>query len=135
MRSCVSAPAGNWPLVRTVAGLGTPGGEVSPTTWNLITALARPIIEDEDGTGQTILVEAFSTVTNASAANLPLLFTDGSVEIGCEPAETPANHSASQNRADGVLVTWNAISGPGDLAGLSLEERARQLARVHSASR
>ena len=39
-----------WPIVRTVAGLGTPGGEVSPATWNLITALARPVIEDQDGT-------------------------------------------------------------------------------------
>lgn len=38
-----------WPLVREVAGLGTPGGAVSARTWDLIVSLARPVVEDQDG--------------------------------------------------------------------------------------
>ncbi len=38
-----------WPVVREVAGLGSPVGAVSQNTWDLITALGRPVIAEADG--------------------------------------------------------------------------------------
>lgn len=38
-----------WPVLREVAGLGSPSGAVSSNSWDLITALARPDVRDEDG--------------------------------------------------------------------------------------
>ena len=37
-----------WPIVREVAALGSPTGDVSANTWNLITGLARPVVHDAD---------------------------------------------------------------------------------------
>ena len=37
-----------WPIVREVAALGSPNGEISPGTWSLITELARPVVHDAD---------------------------------------------------------------------------------------
>lgn len=37
-----------WPIVREVAALGSPNGEISTGTWNLITELARPVVHDTD---------------------------------------------------------------------------------------
>ena len=37
-----------WPIVREVAALGSPTGDVSTSTWSLITALARPVVHDAD---------------------------------------------------------------------------------------
>ena len=37
-----------WPIVREVAALGSPTGDVSVKTWNLITGLARPVVHDAD---------------------------------------------------------------------------------------
>lgn len=37
-----------WPIVREVAALGSPAGDVSTDTWNLITALARPVVHESD---------------------------------------------------------------------------------------
>ncbi len=39
-----------WPILHEIASLGSPGGEISKGTWNLITALARPVVRDTDGT-------------------------------------------------------------------------------------
>lgn len=39
-----------WPIVREVAGLGSPGGRVHERTWSLITELARPVVREQDGT-------------------------------------------------------------------------------------
>jgi len=38
-----------WPILRDVADLGSPSGEISGDNWNLITALARPVVRDADG--------------------------------------------------------------------------------------
>jgi hypothetical protein len=38
-----------WPIVREVAALGSPNGEVGTHTWNLITGLSRPVVRDENG--------------------------------------------------------------------------------------
>ncbi|MCB0924823.1 MAG: hypothetical protein KDB50_09845 [Mycobacterium sp.] len=38
-----------WPILREVVALGSPRGSVSSTTWELITALARPTVRDSDG--------------------------------------------------------------------------------------
>jgi len=38
-----------WPVLREVAALGSPNGDVSEETWNLITELARPAVTDSDG--------------------------------------------------------------------------------------
>ena len=37
-----------WPILRDVAALGSPAGEVSAATWDLITGLARPVVRDAD---------------------------------------------------------------------------------------
>lgn len=37
-----------WRIVREVAALGSPDGEISTGTWNLITELARPVVHDTD---------------------------------------------------------------------------------------
>ncbi|MDQ1320709.1 MAG: hypothetical protein QG655_1952 [Actinomycetota bacterium] len=39
-----------WPILREVVSLGSPGGNISSATWELITALARPTVRDSDGT-------------------------------------------------------------------------------------
>lgn len=38
-----------WRTVREVASLGSPGGEISARTWDLITALVRPVVRGDDG--------------------------------------------------------------------------------------
>ena len=38
-----------WPILREVAGLGSPDGKLSDNAWTLITALARPVVRDSDG--------------------------------------------------------------------------------------
>ena len=45
----VGPDAALWSVVREVAGLGSPSGVVSQKTWDLITALARPVVTDSDG--------------------------------------------------------------------------------------
>lgn len=38
-----------WSLLRDIASLGSPGGNVSEAIWELITALARPVVRNDDG--------------------------------------------------------------------------------------
>jgi hypothetical protein len=38
-----------WPIIREVAALGSPDGQVGTHTWNLITGLSRPVVREEDG--------------------------------------------------------------------------------------
>lgn len=38
-----------WPILREVATLGSPDGDISENTWNLITDLARPVVRDSEG--------------------------------------------------------------------------------------
>ncbi|MGB0970758.1 MAG: hypothetical protein ACPGVG_07330 [Mycobacterium sp.] len=39
-----------WRILRDVAALGNPNGEIGYNAWNLISALARPVVRDSDGT-------------------------------------------------------------------------------------
>ncbi len=45
----VGPDAALWRIVREVATLGSPTDSIGPNTWNLITALARPVVRDQDG--------------------------------------------------------------------------------------
>jgi hypothetical protein len=45
----VGPDAALWPIVREVAALGSPNGDLSENAWNLITALIRPVVQDADG--------------------------------------------------------------------------------------
>ena len=51
----VGPDAALWPIVRTVAELGSPNGEISSSTWDLITNLIRPVVREGDGTEFTRL--------------------------------------------------------------------------------
>jgi hypothetical protein len=46
----VGPSAALWDVLREVVALGSPNGVVSQGTWDLITALARPVVREEDGT-------------------------------------------------------------------------------------
>jgi hypothetical protein len=45
----VGPDAALWPILREVAALGSPNGELSDNAWALITALVRPVVRDSDG--------------------------------------------------------------------------------------
>lgn len=45
----VGPNAALWRILREVASLGAPNGEISSAAWNLITSLARPVVRDRDG--------------------------------------------------------------------------------------
>jgi hypothetical protein len=51
----VGPDAALWRIVRKVAALGSASGEISAATWDLITALVRPVVRDSDGTQFTRL--------------------------------------------------------------------------------
>jgi len=46
----VGPDAALWRIVRKVATLGSADGEISSATWDLITALVRPVVRESDGT-------------------------------------------------------------------------------------
>ena len=45
----VGPDAALWPILRDIAALGSPAGEISNHTWSLITALIRPVVRDSEG--------------------------------------------------------------------------------------
>lgn len=51
----VGPGAALWPIVRKVADLGSPNGQISSSTWDLITNLIRPVVRESDGTEFTRL--------------------------------------------------------------------------------
>ena len=51
----VGPDAALWRILREVASLGSPTGEISSTTWDLITGLIRPVVREKDGTEFTRL--------------------------------------------------------------------------------
>ena len=51
----VGPDAALWRIVRKVATLGSPNGEISSATWDLITGLVRPVVRESDGTQFTRL--------------------------------------------------------------------------------
>lgn len=69
-----------WPLLRKVAGLGSPNGDISEKTWNLITGLARPVVTDSDGTQFTRLRGvAMGTPMVPVLANLAVIPMDDAI--------------------------------------------------------
>ena len=46
----VGPDAALWRILREVASLGSPNGEIGSTTWDLITGLIRPVVRESDGT-------------------------------------------------------------------------------------
>lgn len=55
---------------------------------------------------------AISSAAGIMAEAIPVSFTDGRVHVGCTPAETPANVSATQGQSDAVVITWSAVADP-----------------------
>jgi len=51
----VGPNAALWRILREVASLGSPTGEIGSTTWDLITGLIRPVVREKDGTEFTRL--------------------------------------------------------------------------------
>jgi hypothetical protein len=51
----VGPNAALWRILKEVASLGSPTGEISSTTWDLITGLIRPTVREKDGTEFTRL--------------------------------------------------------------------------------
>lgn len=45
----VGPDAAVWPILREIAALGSPNGDLSENAWNLITALVRPVVRESDG--------------------------------------------------------------------------------------
>ena len=45
----VGPGAALWRILREVAALGNPNGDIGSNAWNLITSLARPVVRDQDG--------------------------------------------------------------------------------------
>ena len=54
--------------------------------------------------------EFASSASTGTGQRLTVNHTDGLVQIGCDAAETPANVTATRNRADGVLVSWTPVT-------------------------
>jgi hypothetical protein len=69
----VGPGAALWRIVREVAVLGSPTGEVSSGTWDLITSLIRPVVRDEDG--------AVFTRLNGVAMGTPLVPLLGNLAV------------------------------------------------------
>jgi hypothetical protein len=51
----VGPDAALWRILRQVATLGSPSGEISSATWDLITGLVRPVVRENDGSQFTRL--------------------------------------------------------------------------------
>lgn len=69
----VTPDAALWPILRDVANLGSPSGEISSGTWDLITALVRPVVRDHDG--------AQFTRVNGIAMGTPLVPVLGNLAV------------------------------------------------------
>lgn len=69
----VAPGAALWPILRDVANLGNPRGEIGSTTWDLITALVRPVVRDPDG--------AQFTRINGIAMGTPLVPVLGNLAV------------------------------------------------------
>lgn len=64
---------------------------------------AAVTVEVDDGAGGTV----------SEIANFEVAITDGEVEVGCTPAETPSGVTATTGASDGVTVAWDAIATAG----------------------
>ena len=45
--------------------------------------------------------------------SIPITFVDGSVLVGCDPADTPGGVEATQNLADRVDISWSPVATSG----------------------
>lgn len=72
-----------WPILREVAGLGSPRGEVGATTWELITSLARPVVRDTDADFVRLYGVAMGTPLVPLLSNLAVTPMDRAI-VGIE---------------------------------------------------
>lgn len=69
----VGPGAALWPILRDVANLGSASGEISSSTWDLITDLIRPVVRDDEGAEFTRL--------NGIAMGTPLVPVLGNLAV------------------------------------------------------
>lgn len=76
----VGPGAALWRILREVATLGSPAGELGPEVWDLITSLARPVVRDRDGTEFTRLYgTAMGTPLVPIIGNLAVIPMDAAI--------------------------------------------------------
>lgn len=76
----VGPDAAVWRILRAVATIGSPGGEISSQTWDLITALVRPVVRGQDGEHFTRLYgTAMGTALVPLLGNLAVLPMDDAI--------------------------------------------------------
>jgi len=95
-----------------------PGGDILTIAFRVLPAAGEGDVLALSGVGEDDPVvlggtQAWSTAADASLEDIPVLLSDGAIDLGCDPAGTPTNVAASQDRADGVLVTWSAVPDAG----------------------
>lgn len=76
----VGPGAALWRILREVATLGNPAGELGAEVWDLITSLARPVVRDRDGTEFTRLYgTAMGTPLVPIIGNLAIIPMDAAI--------------------------------------------------------
>lgn len=76
----VGPDAALWPILREVATIGSPRGEIGTNAWNLITSLVRPVVRDQDGAHFTRLYgTAMGTALVPLLGNLAVLPMDEAI--------------------------------------------------------
>lgn len=76
----VGPGAALWRILREVATLGNPAGELGAEAWNLITSLVRPVVRDRDGTEFTRLYgTAMGTPLVPIIGNLAVIPMDAAI--------------------------------------------------------
>jgi hypothetical protein len=81
------------------------------TMTDVIGLTADNAIDVPDGSGG--VTSAATSASDSDGNGLTFGFEDSVVEIGCEPPATPTGVAATQNRSDGVLVTWDVVATTG----------------------
>lgn len=67
-----------------------------------------------DGNGVTAFATSASRTNNqGEVVYVSYAYEDAAVNVGCVPAAAPAGVTATQNRSDGVLVTWSSVAAEG----------------------
>lgn len=103
-------------------GAEIPAGPLFTLAFRIDEAVADGSMVDVMGVveGQEILlpdgngVRAFATsAADADANALSYTYEDTVVVVGCVPGNAPTGVSATQNRSDGVSVSWSAVAGTG----------------------
>lgn len=76
----VGPDAALWRILREVATIGSPNGEIGSNAWNLITSLVRPVVRDQDGARFTRLYgTAMGTALVPLLGNLAVLPMDEAI--------------------------------------------------------